>query len=235
MSTIKARGNGQPPRTYTVREWVFGYIALILLLPVYAFLWFMARVVKQLPRWAVTRLLRWHWKNTARPEDVRIPTTESIPAYMLRWWKIRRNAFFNIYLHEVFRSDDDKALHDHPWWSFSIVLAGGYFEHTIAEGGVHHKRWFGPGAMQFRRSGTKAHRLQLELLPELVEEEGNYPARELPATTIFITGPTLRRWGFHHSERWVDAYDWDEFLRERGIVSMKMEGYAEQLAKGSES
>ena len=35
--------------------------------------------------------------------------------YLRRHWLIPRNRFFNIYVHEFLRSDDDRALHDHPW------------------------------------------------------------------------------------------------------------------------
>jgi hypothetical protein len=56
---------------------------------------------------------------------------------MRRWWVIPRNKFFNIYLHHFLHSDDDRALHDHPWWNVSILLrSGSYVEHTIAAGGV---------------------------------------------------------------------------------------------------
>lgn len=55
--------------------------------------------------------------------------------YMRRWWLIPRNRFFNIYLHNILRSDDDRALHDHPWRWCSILLRGAYFEITrLAEG-----------------------------------------------------------------------------------------------------
>lgn len=43
--------------------------------------------------------------------------------YLLRWWVIPRNRFFNVYLHKFLRDDDDRALHDHPWWSMSIILS----------------------------------------------------------------------------------------------------------------
>lgn len=239
----KARGAGQPPRKYTLREWIAGYAAWIALLPVYVTLWALAKTVKRIPDWMVRKLLRWHDATTAsRPRDVRIPGTPSIPAYMLRWWKIKRNAFFNTYFHQVFRSDDDAALHDHPWWSFSIVLEGGYFEHRIHDGGINTKVWYGPGSILFRHAGSVAHRLELKSGPMRdapmmsIQEEMAYDGDriiEYPAKTIFITGPVLRRWGFHHSEQWVDAYQWDEYLASKGIRSMKMEGYAEQLMKGS--
>ena len=35
--------------------------------------------------------------------------------YLLRWFLIPRNPVFNVYLHKFMRSDDDRALHTHPW------------------------------------------------------------------------------------------------------------------------
>lgn len=251
-SSMKTRGNTvrNPATTkYSLWTWIKGYAAWAALLPVYCFLWAFARLCPRLPQWAVRKLLRWHEATTAsRPCDVRIPGTPTIPAYMLRWWKIMRNAFFNVYFHQVFRSDDDAALHDHPWWSFSIVLEGGYFEHRIADGGVHAKTWYGPGSVLFRRAGSVAHRLELKsstIRDMPVHEAARWLGHdaevplvagldsviEQPAKTIFITGPVLRRWGFHHTDSWVDAYDWDAYLAAKGIRSMKMEGYAEQLRK----
>lgn len=233
----KARGAGQPPRKYTTTEWVKGYAMWLVVLPLYLGLWAFAMLVPQLPEWARKLLLRNHDRTiNSRPNDVRIPGTPSIPAYMLRWWKIKRNAYFNAYYHIVKRSDDDTALHDHPWWNFSIVLTGGYYEHRILEGGIHSKTWYGPGSVLFRRRGGYAHRLEL---PVAGNQDGTYRVgntisgfAEQEARTIFITGPVLRRWGFHHPEQWVDAYDWDDFLAARGIASMRMEGYAEQQKKG---
>jgi hypothetical protein len=208
-------------------------VALALLAPVWCCFWLLANVVKTLPDPMVRKLLRWHQARTnARPHDVRIPGNMDIPAYMLRWWHIMRNAYFNCYLHQVYRSDDDTALHDHPWWSFSIVLEGGYWEHTIAYGGIHKKVWCGPGSMTFRPRGSNAHRLELapHNAADCVELDRDWYG-EAPSTTIFITGPVLRRWGFHHTDQWVDAYDWDDYCRDRGIGGQKMAGYAEQVAK----
>lgn len=102
--------------------------------------------------------------------------------YLRRWYVIPRNPLLNIYVHEVLRSDDDRALHDHPWVNCSIVLAGGYHEHCIAAGGIHRRTWRGAGSMVFRRPRS-AHRLE-------VPERGR-------AITLFITGPRIRTWGFH--------------------------------------
>lgn len=218
------------PRTYSHPARAKGYAAWLLVLPIYLSLWAFARVFKRVPAWLLQKLLRDHKRETMiRAMDMRIPTNPDIPAYMCRWWKIKRNAFFNCYYHIVRRSDDDTALHDHPWWNFSIVLDGGYYEHRILEGGVQTKIWYGPGSVLFRRAGNYAHRLELARdLDKYRDDVG-----ELPTRSIFITGPTLRRWGFHHTERWVDAYEWDEFLAERGHNLDRMAGYAEQNAKGA--
>lgn len=178
-----------------------------------------------MPTIAIPRkLLREHLAYTgSHAMDFRIPPDKTIGAYMLRWWRIARNAYMNVYYHIVQRSDDDRALHDHPWWNFSIVLDGGYYEHTIEAGGVNKRTWYGPGSVRFRRAGTFAHRLELA-----VEHATGKPwtpnGAEMPVRTIFITGPVLRRWGFHHPSKWVDAYEWDAFMVENGIDGMKMDG-----------
>jgi hypothetical protein len=107
---------------------------------------------------------------------------ESDRPYLRRWWVIPRNRWFNIYLHEIIRSDDDRALHDHPWWNCSILIAGGYVEHTIDAGGCERHTTRLPGSLKLRWA-TAAHRLEVS--------DG------VPAISLFVTGPRLRSWGFH--------------------------------------
>lgn len=238
-TSMKRRGADATPAgtKYSWQSWIKGYTAWLIVFPLYCFLWLFARVFKRVPNWLLRKLLRsWDRNAQRRQPNVRIPADG--PVYMWRWWRIPRNAFFNVYYHHVMRSDEDAALHDHPWWNFSIVLEGGYFEHLIAEGGVHEKTWYPAGSVRFRPSGSFAHRLELETTrlacggvytgPSSVS---NYQDVELPVKTIFITGPVLRRWGFHHPLQWVDAYDWDEFTERHNIATSKMKGYAEQLTK----
>lgn len=111
--------------------------------------------------------------------------------YLRRWWLIPRNRFFNVYLHHFMRSDDDRALHDHPWWNLSVLLEGRYVEHTIEAGGINRrvKRW--AGEWKFRRAAA-AHRIELVAGP---------------CWTLFLTGPTIRSWGFHCPRGWVHWRD----------------------------
>lgn len=224
-------------RTYSLWEWTRAYLVLIVFwLPIFPLLWLLDG--RTLPPWITRKLLQAHnWWTANKAMDFRIPPDTAVPAYMHRWWRVPRNWATNIYYHIVLRSDDDRALHDHPWMSISIVLDGGYFEHTILAGGIHRKVWKGPGSMSFRWTGSLAHRLELKRVSlmeaplsalenrEVEISDATNMKVEVPATTIFITGPVLRRWGFHHESGWVDAYDWDAFCEANGIhQNMKMDG-----------
>lgn len=101
--------------------------------------------------------------------------------YLLRWYVIPRNRFFNIYIHYFLRSDDDRALHDHPWVNLSVLLEGCYIEHTIAAGGIHYRELRCAGDWKLR-TPRSAHRIELAYGP---------------CWTLFITGPKVREWGFH--------------------------------------
>lgn len=121
----------------------------------------------------------------------------NVDPYLKRWYLIPRNRFLNIYLHRFLRSDDDRALHDHPWINCSILLDGEYTEHTIMAGGVNRHARYAAGDCKFRRAGH-AHRVELT---------------HGPCTTLFLTGPVVREWGFHcvngwrHWKDFVDARD----------------------------
>lgn len=128
---------------------------------------------------------------TRRPPDFIIGGADD--PYIRRWWVIPRNRFFNVYLHQFLRSDDDRALHDHPWANCSILLRGFYNEYL----GDPSPRLRVAGDIVFRRSGRIAHRIEL-----LHDNTGVAPG-EAPCWTLFITGPRYREWGFHCPRGWV--------------------------------
>lgn len=109
--------------------------------------------------------------------------------YLNRWYLVPRNRFFNIYLHRFQESDDDRALHDHPWFWCSFLLDGMYIEHS--ENGYWH---YWQGSIRFHRP-TYAHRLEVPF--------GKFH----PVVTLFITGPRVRTWGFHTDDGWVPYYE----------------------------
>jgi hypothetical protein len=153
--------------------------------------------IERLGQWLITRAMQ-------RDADFVIGGKHD--PYIIRWWltpwsrlyrgmrdedRTRWQTFVaclpGAYLHWILRSDDDRALHDHPWSNVSILLAGSYIEHTIAAGGVHHRTRIRAGDIVVRRA-LAAHRLEVD---------------EGACWSLFLTGFRLRDWGFHCPNGWV--------------------------------
>lgn len=111
--------------------------------------------------------------------------------YMARY-KLFRTPWFKVYLHHIFRSDEDLELHDHPWNFVSIVLWNGYWEVcSMSEfpGTPDWPKRIGAGSI-VRHRARDAHRLVLER----------------PAwTLVFVTGKE-RVWGFYGGEEGVKEW-----------------------------
>lgn len=107
--------------------------------------------------------------------------------YMHRRYVLPRNPWFNIYLHKFLHDDEDRALHDHPWWFISIMLSGEYIE--VVKNTVICR--YAPSVAY--RPATHAHRV---VLPK---DEDGVPE---PCWTLVITGRVTRDWGFHCPQGW---------------------------------
>ena len=114
--------------------------------------------------------------------------------YMLRWWLVPRNRWFNVYLHKFCRDDDDRALHDHPFAFISLMLRGRYVE--MVQGGFKRRRWL---SIAFRKA---AHRHRVILY----RDDDDNP---MPCWTLVITGPRVREWGFWCPQGFVP---WRQFV-----------------------
>lgn len=100
--------------------------------------------------------------------------------------------WFNIFLHN-FKSSDDPVFHDHPWAWCTIILKGGYWEHTI-DGA---RTWRGPGSICFRKA-TDMHWVELK------------PGCD--TWTLFMHGKRNRNWGFLVDNNWIY---WKDYLANR--------------------
>jgi hypothetical protein len=137
--------------------------------------------------------MRWFERYAHFHKPDRLIGSKNNP-YMHRWHLIPYNFWFNIYLHRFLRSDEDRALHDHPSWNISCILQGEYTEETIAAGGVHYSTIMKAGSWKFRFARA-AHRIHLHAGP---------------CWTLFIMGPKLRTWGFHCINGWRSRREFDE-------------------------
>jgi hypothetical protein len=134
--------------------------------------------------------------------------------YLRRWCIYPRDKEFKkleprLYLHKFYNGDRDRDLHDHPWSFSSLILWGGYWEHSwnpfwkqwkaskflqmaAKEPEQYVKKWYGPGS--FLRRGAKwSHKVELP-----VDKQGG----NVPCWTIVWTGVKERSWGFHTDNGW---------------------------------
>ena len=106
--------------------------------------------------------------------------------YLERYYlflKDRQYFPFNIFLHKFLKSDPDD-LHDHPWAYRTLILKGGYWEHT-KDG----KFWRGPLTYRFSPADS-FHRVELD--------------KDIPyCWTLFVPGRKVKDWGFQTKNGWV--------------------------------
>ena len=51
--------------------------------------------------------------------------------------------YFNIFIHKIYKADEDKYLHNHPWNIFTMILKGSYIE--LLESGENIRNLFNCG------------------------------------------------------------------------------------------
>lgn len=134
--------------------------------------------------------------------------------YIHRWFLIPRNHIFNIYLHKLLL-DDYEAPHDHPWWNLSFILKGEYWETLATAELISNSRYIINKETKLRkrfslilRRATDIHRLAVS------KTTLGY------AWSLFITGPTIRTWGFWGRYGWVSHEILLAIDRERGTSIM---------------
>ncbi len=137
---------------------------------------------------------------------------ESGEIYMERYWltPFDASADQNIRIHHTMRSDTDRALHDHPWPSTSIILKGGFYEvlpkdqkqSPSLDETEFVKLWRKPGDV-VRRSANDRHRL-------IIPPGGS-------CWTMFIMGKQEKDWGFYDKEKGY-VY-WRDYLNDYSTVT----------------
>jgi hypothetical protein len=91
---------------------------------------------------------------------------------------------FNIYIHRIFKDDQDTDPHDHPWNFWSIILWGSVIEDTLNKPATGVKS---VGSCRFV-STKDFHKNRIIT----------------PVTTFVITGKRTREWGYMTDNGWVD-------------------------------
>lgn len=134
------------------------------------------------------RLRRWVTSYMAKKPPTQIIGSGNQP-YLTRWCLLPKNPLINIYIHLFAASDDDRALHDHPWPSLSLLLVG-LMDEVMPGKTVRRET----GCVVYR-SPWHRHRLVL---------------KSPRAITLFIVGPRVRQWGFWCPKGWVHWRDFTD-------------------------
>jgi hypothetical protein len=93
-----------------------------------------------------------------------------------RRYRIIETPWLNIYIHRIYMADADEHEHDHPWDFCIFVLSGGYVEQS--NDGYYARI---PGSF-VRHSAEYSHRI--------------ISLNNKPSTTLVMTGPRRREWGY---------------------------------------
>lgn len=126
--------------------------------------------------------------------------------YLTRW-TLRGGRFAEgrkVFVHLFHRGDLDEACHDHPWPFWSLILAGGYYEHVPDPRSPDDptrtvRRWFGRGSF-LRRPAEWRHRVELAT---------NTDGTLRRCWTLLWVGKKVRSWGFWCRGGWLP---WREHL-----------------------
>lgn len=122
----------------------------------------------------------------------------AIADYMDRW--ILQTPWCSLRIHHIRRSDDDRALHDHPFHYVSWLIWGCYSEVLPAD--FDEARAFGTLAQDVRGPFILRRRRWLSLAVRRGVDSHRIVV-ERPCWTLVFSSPRYRRWGFYTADGWV--------------------------------
>lgn len=136
------------------------------------------------------------------PRRKTVWSCQKVRGPLLTRYYLVETRLFAVYLHRLHTSDEDRALHDHPWSFITCLLSSGYYEHCIVPGydagefrrNVEVSRWRRRFSVLYRPAEW-AHRL------ELVQ----------PTWTLVLRWRRRRDWGFFTRNGWRN---WRDYGRE---------------------
>lgn len=143
-------------------------------------------------RWA---LLRWG----------DIPYSRDETLVYLRRLRVVQTPAFAVYLHFIYKPDDDADPHDHPMNFWSLILRGGYVEEVYETSRqTRTKRLV--GTRRWRRGSI--HRMGTGLAHRISRLDQR-------TVTLVLAGPKRQEWGFWTGSGWVP---WREYFRSANQV-----------------
>lgn len=145
-----------------------------------------------------TRWNLWTWAD--------IPDARNPAAVYLRRLRVVQTPWFALYVHWIFKRDDDRDPHDHPFTFWSLILRGGYTERLFD---------IAPKKMRTFTSTVKTWRRWS--LHQMSRRQAHMVIGLQPGTvTLLLCGPKdnqadpKNEWGFYTERGFVP---WSEYDR----------------------
>ena len=115
-------------------------------------------------------------------------------------WRLISTPWFSIYIHGIYKEDEDLHLHDHPWNYTSLILRGYFTERSMSYDVIKSddsewrnkrvsERVIGPFRL-INRKAEQFHKI-LKLHSKAVY-------------TLFFVGKRKREWGYDVNGKWID-------------------------------
>jgi hypothetical protein len=131
-----------------------------------------------------------------------------------RRWRLLSGSWGNIYLHAIYKSDEDGHLHDHPWDYTSICLKGSFIEQVpgireVFNGNII-KTYVYNHVSPFkviRRNAEAFHKL--------------YRLKSPVVYTLFFTGSRRKEWGYDVAGEWIEFNRYRKLKRDGGLASFE--------------
>lgn len=104
-------------------------------------------------------------------------------------WRILWTPYFAIYIHKLYKSDEDDHMHSHPWAFRTFILAGAYDEEH-----------------RLLRNNYKYGRSTYTALDTIARTKDDYHKITLikPTITLVFTGKNSGDWGYYCGHGYMD-------------------------------
>ncbi len=114
-----------------------------------------------------------------------------------RRWTVFSCYYFSIYIHQIFKADEDLHLHNHPWNYCSIILYGSYIERN---------QFYDTIMKPLSVSIQKAQRFHK--IKEMLSKQ---------CISLFITGKKYNEWGYDTENGFIDHKTYRQLKNKKAI------------------
>lgn len=132
-----------------------------------------------------------------------------------RRWRILSTPWFSIYIHGIYKADEDLHLHDHPWDYVSIVLKGFFTEKTLNYNFIKDEKgisaWRNASRNEDVIGPTRIIKRKAEQFHTIESLHGK------SVYTLFFTGKRRREWGYDVDGKWIDHKTYRQLKNENKL------------------